>query len=91
MVNLKAPKPIKLWPLQTTKAEILRQCDEKLLRNSVALMKEMLEKKEVEKIKWVNTDDMLADVLTKRGGNSSIIKEVVTRNTVLTGCDDTKR
>ena len=42
-------------------------------------MKEMLEKKEVEKIKWVKSDDMIADLLTKRGGNSAIIKEVDTQ------------
>ena len=42
----------------------------------------------MEKIKWVKTDDMIADVLTKRGGNSEIIKEVVTRNRVHTRIDD---
>ena len=56
-----------------------RQCDEKLLQNSIALMKEMIEKKEVKKVNWVKTGDMLADVLTKKGGNSSWIKDVVSK------------
>ena len=96
VVNLKAPKQIKVVAMTDNKGlwENLhnsRQCDEKLLRNSIALMKEMLEKNEVEKIKWVKTDDMIADVLTKRGGNSAIIKEVVTRNRVQTRFDDRRR
>ena len=36
-----------------------RQCDKKL--NSIALMKEMIEKKEVKRVSWVKTDEMLAD------------------------------
>ena len=42
-------------------------------------MKEMIEKKEVKKVNWVKTGDMLADVLTKKGGNSSWIKDVVSK------------
>ena len=57
-----------------------KQCDEKLLRNSIALMKEMLERKEVEAVNWVETDNMLADVLTKKGGNSFWIKDVLSKN-----------
>ena len=38
-----------------------RQCEEKLVRNSVALMKEMLENHEVKHIEWVETSKMLAD------------------------------
>ena len=51
-----------------------------MLRNSIALIKEMLEKKEVDTVDWVDTDNMLADVLTKKGGNYSWIKNVLTRN-----------
>ena len=42
----------------------------------------MVDKKEVKKIEWVDTTSMLADMLTKRGGNSDWIKNVVSRNIV---------
>ena len=59
-----------------------RQCDEKLLRNSIALIKEMVECKEVKTIDWVETSAMLADTLTKRGGNNSWIRSVIARNII---------
>ena len=59
-----------------------RQCDEKLLRNSVALIKEMMEKSEVKEVRWVETSLMLADILTKKNGNGSWIKKVVSTNNV---------
>ena len=57
-----------------------KQCDEKMLRNSIALMKEMLERNEVEAINWVETDNMLADSFTIKGGNSFWIKDVLSKN-----------
>ena len=84
-VNLKNPNQIAveaftdnqgLWEnLHNTK-----QCDEKMLRNSIALMKEMLDRNEVAAINWVETDNMLADSLTKKGGNSLWIKDVLSKN-----------
>ena len=59
-----------------------RQCEEKLLRNSVALMKEMLENSEVRQIEWVETSRMLADVLTKKSGTGTWIKDVISRNII---------
>ena len=59
-----------------------RPCDEKLLRNSVALVKEMLARREVSTVDWVATSNMLADVLTKKGGDGSWIKDVLSHNTV---------
>ena len=59
-----------------------RPCDEKLLRNSVALVKEMLSRREVSTVDWVATSNMLADVLTKKGGDGSWIKDVLSHNTV---------
>ena len=84
-VNLKNPKQVEVVALTDNKGlwENLnnsRQCDEKLLRNSIALMKEMLERKEVKSVKWVETGNMLADVLTKKGGNSDWIKDVLSHN-----------
>ena len=57
-----------------------RQCEEKLLRNCIALEKKMVEKSEVEKVYWVETKGMLADTLTKIAGNGSWVKDVVERN-----------
>ena len=96
VIDLKNPKQIEVEAMTDNKGlwENLhnsRQCDEKLLRNSIALMKEMIEKKEVKKVNWVKTGDMLADVLTKKGGNSSWIKDVVSRNSVFKSFDDRKR
>ena len=49
----------------------------------------MLERKEVMSVDWVETSDMLADILTKRGGSYKWIKNVLTRNIVTN--PDTKR
>ena len=86
-VDLKHPKQIDVEALTDNKGlwENLyntRQCEEKLLRNSVALMKEMMEKSEVKKIEWVETSKMLADVLTKKSGNGKWINEVISRNII---------
>ena len=96
VVNLKQPRQVDveaktdnqgLWEnLNNT-----RQCDEKMLRNSIALIKEMLEKKEVDTVDWVETDNMLADVLTKKGGNYSWIKNVLTRNVMTKNIENGRR
>ena len=96
VINLKQPKQVDveaktdnqgLWEnLNNT-----RQCDEKMLRNSIALIKEMLEKKEVLNVDWVETDDMLADVLTKKGGNYTWIKNVLTRNVMTKNAENRRR
>ena len=86
-VNLKDPKQIEVEALTDNKGlwdnlHNTRQCDEKLLRNSIALMKEMMDNKEVKKIDWVETSKMLADILTKKNGNGAWIKTVVSNNVV---------
>ena len=43
-------------------------------------MKEMMDSNEVKNIDWVETGEMLADTLTKRGGNSSWIRAVISEN-----------
>ena len=78
-VDLKNPKQVKVEALTDNKGlwenlNNTRQCDEKLLRNSIALMKEMVEKGEVKTIDWVETSKMLADIMTKQGGNGAWIK-----------------
>ena len=59
-----------------------RPCEEKLLRNSIALIKEMMDKGEVKSIDWVDTSSMLADILTKKGGDGTWIKTVLSTNYV---------
>ena len=86
-INLKDPKQINVEALTDNKGlwdnlHNSRQCDEKMLRNSVALMKEMMDNKEVKKIDWVDTTKMLADILTKRNGNGTWIKRVISTNVV---------
>ena len=43
-------------------------------------MKEMLERNEVKSVKWVESHNMLAYVLTKKGGNNTWIKDILTNN-----------
>ena len=43
-------------------------------------MKEMMDSHEVKNIDWVETSEMLADTLTKRGGNSSWIRTAISEN-----------
>ena len=84
-VDLKNPKQIQVKTATDNKSlwENLnnsRQCDEKLLRNSIALVKEMVERCEVETVDWVETLNMLADTLTKSGGSALWIKSVMEQN-----------
>ena len=55
------------------------------------MIKEMLEKKEVDTVDWVETKNMLADVLTKKGGNYSWIKNVLTRNVMTKNIEKGRR
>ena len=85
LVDLKKPNQVEVNALTDNKGlweniYNTRQCDEKLLQNSVALIKQMIEVKEVNKIDWVETSGMLADTLTKQGVSGSWIKEVISRN-----------
>ena len=85
VINLKKPEQIEVEAMTDNKGlwENLyntRQCEEKMLRNSIALIKEFIDRSEVKSVKWVETSEMLADVLTKKGGNYFWIKRVLTRN-----------
>ena len=44
-----------------------RQCEEKLLRNTIASVKEFMSLGLVSSVDWVSTDNQLADCLTKKG------------------------
>jgi hypothetical protein len=78
-VNLKAPNQISVTAVTDNKSlwenlNNTRQCDQKLLRNAIALLTEMVDRSEVESVDWVQTNEMLADTLTKEGGNASWIQ-----------------
>ena len=64
VVGLKDSKS--LWEsLHTT-----QQCEEKLLRNSISGMKELLEENVVRDVTWVPTDAQIADCLTKKNAKA---------------------
>ena len=71
-VDLKKPSQIPVTALTDSKslwesAYNTRQCEEKLLRNTIASIKEFLLEGKVQSIDWVPTKLQLADPLTKKG------------------------
>ena len=56
------------------------QCEERLLRNSIAGLKELVELKLLVDVKWVPTMDQLADCMTKRRKTSDWLLRVASRN-----------
>ena len=84
-VNLKEPEQIPVEAFTDSKSlwESLhntRQCEEKLLRNSIAGIKELMELKMVEDVAWVPTLKQLADCMTKHGKNSDWLLKVACTN-----------
>lgn len=47
------------------------------LRIDMSILNEMLEKKEIKKIKWVNSNNQLANSLTKRGASFDLLINVL--------------
>ena len=75
-INLRKPEQLPVFAMTDIKSlkesiHNSRQCEEKLLRNTIAGIKEMLDLKMVNSVKWVSTVDQLADCLTKKGTVSS--------------------
>ena len=71
-INLKNPKQLPVVAKIDNKSlwENLhnsRQCEEKLLRNTIAGLKELMELGIVSAVDWVPTDVQLADCMTKKG------------------------
>ena len=50
--------------------------DNRLLRIDVARVKQMLQTSEVSSIRWCATQSQLANCLTKRGANGSLLLEI---------------
>jgi len=53
---------------------------DKRLRVDVAIVREMLQKGEIQKLVWVPSGSMLADCLTKRGASTLTMVQVLTNN-----------
>ena len=60
-----------------------KQCEERLLRNSIASIKQMIELEMVRSVKWVPTDKQLADCMTKKGKKADWLLKVASRNSLL--------
>ena len=74
-INLKKPEQIpviaktdikSLWESVHTS----RQCEEKLLRNTIAGIKQLMDLNMLDTLDWVSTGDQLADCLTKKGAEN---------------------
>merc|ERR1712098_154799 len=52
------------------------QIDRKSIRHVVHIMKDAISRGEVEKYIWVDTKNMLADVLTKESADSQALKRI---------------
>ena len=84
-VNLKNPSQISVQAFTDSKSlwESLhntRQCEEKLLRNSIAGLKELMELQMVDDVQWVPITKQLANCMTKRGNNSKWLLSVASKN-----------
>ena len=84
-INLKDPKQLPVEAVTDSKSlwESLhnsRQCEEKMLRNSIAGLKELFELKMLVDVTWVPTTHQLADCMTKRGKTSDWLLRVANRN-----------
>ena len=86
-INLKEPAQLPVEAFTDSKSlwESLhntRQCEEKILRNSIAGMKELFDLKMVKDVNWVPTQKQLADCMTKQGKNAGWLLSVGSRNTL---------
>ena len=63
--------------------DALQSCkhvEDRRLRTDVAVLRDMLERGEIEEVSWVDTSLQLADCLTKRGASSRQLRAAVSRN-----------
>ena len=86
-IDLKAPAQINVEAVTDNKSlwesiHNTRQCEERMLRSTIASIKELLTMKMIEKIQWVPTHKQLADGLTKKGRRSDWLMTVLESNTL---------
>ena len=52
--------------------------DDRRLRIDIAVLQDMIERGELQKVNWVSTADQLADALTKKGVPMECLKSAIT-------------
>ena len=57
-----------------------KQVEDRRLRIDIAVLRNMLERGEVEEVSWVDTSLQLADCLTKKGASSRQLRAAVGQN-----------
>nr|XP_039255142.1 uncharacterized protein LOC120332004 [Styela clava] len=58
----------------------IKQVQDRRLRIEVAMLKEMMSNKEITRIRWCNSEQPLADNLTKKGSSSSSLLDIIQCN-----------
>ena len=86
-INLKKPEQIPVFANTDSKSlwESLhnpRQCEEKLLRNAIASIKDLMELNMVKEVNWVPTLKQLADCMTKKGKTADWLLRVSRNNSL---------
>ena len=56
------------------------QIEEKALRQSIALLKQMLEDDEIGQYSWIEGSEIVADVFTKPGSKREVLDEIIQKN-----------
>ena len=56
------------------------QVEEKVLRQSVAYLKQSLEAEEVTDYSWIQGEEIVADILTKQASKYAVLDEILVRN-----------
>ena len=86
-IDLKAPAQVSVEAVTDNKSlwesiHNTRQCEERMLRSTIACMKELLMMKMIDSIQWVPTHKQLADGLTKKGRRTDWLMNVLESNTL---------
>ena len=57
-----------------------KNVDDKRLRIDLAILDEMLQRKDINSVSWVETSLQLADCLTKRGASAERLRAAISRD-----------
>ena len=84
-IDLKNPEQIPVEAITDCKSlwesiNNTKQCEEKLLRSSIAGIKELISLDMLKSVSWVPTDLQLADCMTKKGKNADWLLNVASNN-----------
>ena len=84
-IDLKNPEQIPVDAVTDSKSlwesiHNSRQCEEKMLRNCIANIKEMKQLGYVQSVSWVPTDKQLADCMTKKNKKADWLLSVASSN-----------